>query len=34
MLTAVLTRINAVEAQVENYLEVAEDLSEDVEFLD
>lgn len=34
MLTAVLTRINAVEAQIENYLEVAEDLSEDVEFLD
>ena len=34
MLTAVLTRINAIEAQVENYLEVAEDLSEDVEFLD
>ena len=34
MLTAVLTRINAVVAQVENYLEVAEDLSEDVEFLD
>ena len=34
MLTAVLTRINAIEEQVENYLEVAEDLSEDVEFLD
>ena len=34
VLTAVLTRINAIEEQVENYLEVAEDLSEDVEFLD
>lgn len=34
ILTAVLTRINAIEAQVEEYLEDAIDLSEDVEFLD
>ena len=34
ILTAVLTRINAIEEQVENYLENAEDLSDDVEFLD
>lgn len=34
ILTAVLTRINVIEEQVENYLETAEDLSEDVEFLD
>lgn len=34
ILTAVLTRINAIEEQVECYLENAEDLSEDVEFLD
>ena len=34
MLTAVLTKINAVETQVEEYLEDDEDLSSDVEFLD
>lgn len=34
ILTAVLTRINVIEEQVEFYLETAEDLSEDVEFLD
>ena len=34
ILTAVLTRINIIEEQVANYLETAEDLSEDVEFLD
>lgn len=34
ILTAVLTRINIIEEQVSNYLETAEDLSEDVEFLD
>lgn len=34
ILTAVLTRINAIEVQVEEYLEDAIDLSEDVEFLD
>ena len=34
VLTAVLTKVNAIEAQVEEYLENAEDLSEDVEFLD
>ena len=34
MLTAVLTRINAIEEQVENFLEEAIDLSDDVEFLD
>lgn len=34
ILTAVLTRINAIEAQVEEYLEDAIDLSDDVEFLD
>lgn len=33
-LTAVLTRINRIEEQVEAYLEVAEDLSDDIEFLD
>ena len=33
-LTAILTRINRIEDQVEAYLEVAEDLSEDIEFLD
>ena len=33
-LTAILTRINRIEEQVEAYLEVAEDLSEDIEFLD
>lgn len=34
ILTAVLTRINVIEEQVDFYLETAEDLSEDVEFLD
>lgn len=34
ILTAVLTRINIIEEQVSDYLETAEDLSEDVEFLD
>jgi hypothetical protein len=34
ILTSVLTRINAVEEQVENYLENAIDLADDVEFLD
>ncbi len=34
ILTAVLTRINAIEVQVEEYLEDAIDLSDDVEFLD
>lgn len=34
LLTSVLTRINAIEEQVSEYLENAEDLSEDVEFLD
>lgn len=34
ILTAVLTRINIIEEQVSAYLETAEDLSEDVEFLD
>lgn len=34
ILTAVLTRINIIEEQVSEYLETAEDLSEDVEFLD
>lgn len=33
-LTAILTRINRIEEQVEAYLEVAEDLSDDIEFLD
>lgn len=33
-LTAILTRINRIEDQVEAYLEVAEDLSDDIEFLD
>lgn len=33
ILTAVLTRVNAIEAQVEDYLEGADDLSEDIEFL-
>ena len=33
-LTAILTRVNAIEEQVEAYLENAEDLSDDVEFLD
>ncbi len=34
ILTGVLTRINAIEEQVESFLEDAIDLSEDVEFLD
>lgn len=34
LLTAVLTKVNAIEEQVEAYLENAADLSEDVEFLD
>ena len=34
ILTAVLTRINIIEEQVADYLETAEDLSEDVEFWD
>ena len=34
ILTAVLTRVNIIEEQVEAYLEDAVDLSEDVEFLD
>lgn len=33
ILTAVLTRVNAIEVQIENYLEEADDLSEDIEFL-
>lgn len=33
-LTAILTRINRIEDQVSAYLEVAEDLSDDIEFLD
>lgn len=33
-LTAILTRINIIEEQVENYLDNAIDLSDDVEFLD
>lgn len=33
ILTAVLTRVNVIEARVEEYLEGAEDLSEDIEFL-
>ena len=33
-LTAVLTRINRIEEQVEAYLDVAADLSDDIEFLD
>lgn len=33
-LTAILTRINRIEEQVAAYLEVAEDLSDDIEFLD
>ncbi len=34
ILTATLTRINVIEEQVSEYLENAEDLSDDVEFLD
>lgn len=34
ILTGVLTRINAIEEQVESFLEDAIDLSDDVEFLD
>lgn len=33
ILTAVLTRVNVIEEQVEDYLENAADLSEDIEFL-
>ena len=33
-LSAVLTKIDAIEEQVKAYLEDAEDLSEEVEFLD
>lgn len=33
IITAVLTKVNAIEAQIEEYLESAEDLSADVEFL-
>ena len=33
IITAVLTKVNAIEAQIEEYLEGAEDLSEDIEFL-
>lgn len=33
-LTAILTRINRIEEQISAYLEVAEDLSDDIEFLD
>ena len=34
LLTAVVTRINAIEEQVTEYLEDAEDLSDSIEFLD
>lgn len=34
LLTAVVTRINAIEEQVNEYLEDAEDLSDSIEFLD
>lgn len=34
ILTSVLTRVNAIEEQVKDYLENAEDLSDDIEFLD
>lgn len=34
VLTSVLTRVNAIEEQVEDYLENAENLNEDIEFLD
>ena len=34
ILTGVLTRINAIEEQVKSYLEDAEDLSDDIEYLD
>lgn len=34
ILTSILTRVNVIEEQVKDYLETAEDLSEDVEFLD
>ena len=33
-ITAILTRINAIEEQVETYLEDAIDLADDIEFLD
>lgn len=34
ILTSILTRVNSIEAQVEDYLSHAIDLSDDVEFLD
>lgn len=34
ILSAVLMRVNAIEEQVKDYLENAEDLTDDVEFLD
>lgn len=34
LLTSILTRVNAIETQVSEYLDTAEDLSDDVEFLD
>lgn len=34
ILTFILTRVNAIEEQVEDYLSNAEDLNEDIEFLD
>jgi len=34
ILTATLTKLNIIETQVEEFLENAEDLSDDVEFLD
>ena len=33
ILTAVLTKVNVIEARVEEYLDNAEDLAEDIEFL-
>lgn len=33
ILTAVLTKVNAIEAQIDEYLENADDLSDDIEFL-
>lgn len=34
IITSILVKINAIEAQVSNYLEEAEDINADVEFLD
>lgn len=34
LLTSILTKLNVIEEQVNEYLETATDLSEDVEFLD